>query len=477
MSSSGTARPNVLLFIPDGMQAGVTEPGSSCQTPHFDWLAARGVRCSRAYTTNPTCSPARSSLMTGRLPHNHGVLQVEHATDRDQNQLRRELPHWAQRLREAGYRTGYFGKWHIEPEEDLSFFGWEVNGSDAQAAFRNIGSGDESVESLLEDAPLTRFEKMPSGYNPVLHYGVTRVASEDRAFARTTDAALQYVREASRRSQPWVCCVSFSEPNVPLIAGEEAFRAHRSQVTLPDNRKDSMKDKPTLYRRAQRVYDSLEEEDWKDCQAVYQGLVHELDQQFGRLLEAVDLDNTIVLILSDHGRYVAGHGMDHHNFGAFDEIYRIPLILAGPGIAQGKELAEPVSILDLYPSLLEWAGLSPKETLDGSSLCSLLADPKKGNGRSVYAENFGTRFTLTQRVYWEGPWKLVFNGFDEDELYDLDKDPGEMNNLAGFPEYQERYRQLMKKVWKKIHDSQDRALMGTHYQPMRMGIVGPNEES
>lgn len=476
MESSGAPRPNVLLIIPDGVQAAVTEPESSCQTPHLDRLAEQGVRCRRAYTTNPTCSPARTSLMTGRLPHNHGVLQVEHATDPDQNLLRRNLPHWAQALREVGYQTGYFGKWHIEPEEDLSFFGWEKNGADAEAAFRNIGTGDESVESLLEGAPFLRFESEPPGYNSVLHYGVTPVPGAQRAFARTTTAALEFLEQAAKKASPWLCCVSYSEPNVPLIAGKAAYDLHRSTVTLPDNRKDSLEDKPALYRRARQVYHSLEEEGWKDCQAVYQGLVHELDEQFGRLLEKVDLDNTVVILLSDHGRYVGGHGMDHHNFGAFEEIYRIPLIVAGPGVAKGKEYWEPVSILDLFPTFLEWAGKSAFGTGDGISLCSLLKNPDREYGRSAYAENFGTRFTLTQRIYWEDTWKYVFNGFDFDELYDLKNDPGEMTNLARLPEYKERGQEMMKKIWGKVYESDDRALLGTHYQPMRIGVVGPHAE-
>ena len=95
----------------DQMQGRVLEPDSPCQTPHLDGLAARGVRFRRAYTPNAVCSPARASLMTGLLPHNHGVLYVVHTVDDDQAVLRTQHPHWAERLTEAGYRTGYFGKW------------------------------------------------------------------------------------------------------------------------------------------------------------------------------------------------------------------------------------------------------------------------------------------------------------------------------------------------------------------------------
>ena len=116
-------RPNLLFLMADQMQGRVLEPGHPCQTPYFDQLAARGVRFQRAYTPNAVCSPARASLMTGLLPHNHGVLEVIHCVDDDQCNLRTEHPHWAQRLVEKGYRTGYFGKWHVERSDDLNRFG------------------------------------------------------------------------------------------------------------------------------------------------------------------------------------------------------------------------------------------------------------------------------------------------------------------------------------------------------------------
>ena len=176
-------RPNILMFLPDGMQAGVFKPDHDCQTPNFDRLARRGIRFNRAHTPLPTCSPARASLMTGLLPHNHGVLQVEHCVDDDQCVLRTEHPHWAQRLSDAGYRTGYFGKWHIERTNDLEEFGWQVNGCDAGAAFRALGEGISGTEQLLDENSLAKYKEGPEGYNRVLHYGVTDVPQMSEASA------------------------------------------------------------------------------------------------------------------------------------------------------------------------------------------------------------------------------------------------------------------------------------------------------
>lgn len=137
-----TAGPNILFLMTDQMQANVLEEGHPCLTPNFDRLAEEGVTFTRAYTPNAVCSPARASLMTGLLPHNHGVLAVTHTSDEDQNCLRTDKPHWAQKLREAGYRTGYFGKWHVERTNRLELFGWETAGAE-----RGGASGQGSVDA------------------------------------------------------------------------------------------------------------------------------------------------------------------------------------------------------------------------------------------------------------------------------------------------------------------------------------------
>ena len=474
-------RPNILLFVPDGMQAKVTCPDHDCRTPNFGRLAGRGTRFTRAHTVLPTCSPARASLMTGLLPHNHGVLQVEHCVDDDQCVLRTRHPHWAQHLGQAGYRTGYFGKWHVERTNRLEDFGWQVNGCDATAAFRALGSGLAKTEELLDENSLAVYETGPEGYNPVLHYGVTEVPSAQRSFALTVDMARQFLTESFARDCPWACCVSFSEPNVPLIAGRAAFSAYDvDSIRLPENLRDDFARSPAFYRRQREIFRHITDRQWREARAVYYALITELDQQFGLLLDQLEqagqLDRTIVLVLSDHGRYMGAHGFDAHNFGPFEEAYNIPLIAAGPKIAQGVETDAHVSLADVAPTLLDLAGAESIDVPDSRSFASLLADPTAhaSDFDSSYAEFYGTRFLMTQRILWRGPWKFVFNGFDYDELYNLDDDPNELINLAVDPAYRNTMRDMMAEIWRIAHDTGDRILTETHYSPMRFAIVGPN---
>ncbi|MFV1995467.1 MAG: sulfatase/phosphatase domain-containing protein, partial [Verrucomicrobiales bacterium] len=169
---------------------------------------------------------------------------------------------------------------------------------------------------------------------------------------------------------------------------------------------------------------------------------------------------------------------DAHNFGAFEEIYRIPLVMAGPGVAPGKVSPGLVQFGDLCPTILELAGAELMEEIDFRSIKPLLEDPE---GRatdffSAYGEYHGTRFPLCQRILWEGDWKFVFNGFDFDELYDLASDPGEMTNLAARPEHRGRVERMMASIWRRVRESGDHAILESHYLSMRFAAVGPDAE-
>ncbi len=427
--------------------------------------------------------------MTGVYPHNHGVLQVEHVVDDDQCRLRESLPHWASLLTEAGYRTAYFGKWHIERTNELQRFGWQVNGCDQAAAFRAIGSGIEETGKLLDGANPVRYYIGPDGYRDVLHYAVTNADPQSRTFVRVTDAAIDFLKTAG--AGPWACMVSFSEPNTPLIASRYAYERYDvSSIDLPASLHDPFNASPALYRRQQQILSHVTEQQWRELRACYMALTTELDAQLGRLIAALEQwgspTNTIVMVLGDHGRYLGAHGFDAHNFGGFEEAYTVPFIAAGPGIASATESAAHVSLVDLFPTLLQLAGISPAQdkdgkptALDGRSFADLLTAPAAAASQHTtsFAEYFGTRYLLTQRILWHGRYKLVYNGFDFDELYDLRNDPDELENLAVDHSHRTTYRELMARLWHELKRTQDRSLLETHYPPMRIGVVGPCHES
>ncbi len=464
----------------DACQASALEKDSGCLTPNFDRLAEKGLRFQRAYCPSPTCSPSRASLMTGLLPHNHGVLEVEHGRDNDQCVLRTDKPHWAQRLREADYATGYFGKWHIERSHHLAQFGWETFHAKGARHHAGLGKGIEPGAQTVDLLPeFSRYHSGPEGYSDILHYGVSRDPVSERYPYFTTTQTIDYIADVSKAGNPWCACASFSEPNEALIASEEVFTRYEvEQIELPDNRCDTFENSPGLYRRQKLIGESLTDDEWRMARACYYSRITELDIQFGRLLDALEeseqIENTIIVVTADHGRYVGAHGFDAHNFGPFEEIYRIPMLIAGPGIVAKRETQALIGLHDLCPTLLAMTGAEPITLSDSTSFVAVLQGKAKSARRGAYSEYHGTRFPLAQRIWWEEDYKFVFNGFDFDELYHLPSDPGELKNLAGDPAQEPRLKRMMKEVWREIKESGDRTVEETHYFSMRMGLVGPD---
>ena len=475
------SQPNILIILADGMQAATVDPGHPCLTPSLDALASRGVLFRNAHTTCPTCSPARASLLTGLLPHNHGVLEVEHGRDPDQCLLRTDRPQFAQRLVEAGYRTGYFGKWHVERTNRVADFGWQESVVKGAEHLNGIGRGEAGPDKPVLDETLCGYVVGPVGYRQILHWGVTDTPVENRYPGLTVRDASGFLDRHLNGPDPWCCCVSFSEPNEALIVGRETWQQYDDMpIELPDNFFDDLSGRPNMYQREQQIGRRVSEDQWRNARSAYFGRITEVDSQVGKLMAQVEragrLDNTIVIFLADHGRYVGAHGFDAHNFGPFEEIYRIPLIMAGPGVASGTASNAYVSIADLAPTICELGRAEPVNVADSQSFAASLRNPTETppSFASGYAEYHGTRFPLMQRILWRDDWKFVFNGFDFDELYCLDDDPHEMRNRINDADQQPRVESMMAEIWQRVRDTGDRAIHESHYFSMRFATVGPD---
>lgn len=473
------SRPNILFLMTDQMRGSVLDPDSPCLTPTFDKLAERGVRITRAYTTSATCSPARASLMTGLLPHSHGVLQVVHAQESDKVKLDTSRPHWAQRLQDAGYRTGYFGKWHVEGSESPSDFGWAFDGSGKSDALRNFAQAQTaglpdpnfSLRGMLDSVP---------GYPPHQFWGVTDRPAEKRGGGIVTSFALDWLDGVMDGDAPWCCCVSTHEPHDPFVAGEETFKLYDvDALPVPENWHDDLKDRPESYRKTARVFRDLSIRQRKEIAACYYAMTSHVDRQFARVIDRLEqagqLDNTIVILTSDHGELLGAHGLYCKNISAYEEIYNIPMIVAGPGISAHGAVDARVGLHDVGPTLIDLVGLNNFQTPEARSFAPLLQDPEAHADEFAtgYAEYYGTRFWCAQRIYWDGPWKLVWNGLEFDELYNLDDDPQELHNCIDKPDCAEQVRTMMRQVWKIIKDTDDHAVGNAVYPPLRLAPYGP----
>lgn len=467
------SRPNVLILMADQLIGRAIDPDGPAVTPAFDALCRRGTRIPHAYAANPVCSPSRASMMTGLLPHNHGVLCVTHTADRDQNRLREEHPHFAQRLRAAGYRTGYVGKWHVEHSEDPSRFGWDWNASSKSERWKQIGAQRAGEMITRHDV------EGPEGYTANLLYGTTSTPVTERFVGVTEHLGHRFLDQALDGDEPWCLMLSCIEPHDPFVCGETA-RAHYDADTLttPPNWADDNAGKPGLYRKAARCFDDMSDDQRREALACYYGAVTEIDLCYGRILARLEaagaLDDTIVVLTSDHGEFLGAHGLYCKNISAYEEAYEIPMVVAGPGIAAGVPEAR-VGLHDLAPTLCELCTSAAIDHPDSRSFAQLLADHARADGfRHGYAESFGGRVLTTQRVVWDGDWKLVFNGFDEDELYHLGEDPGELRNRIDDPAAEATLRALYAQLWQRVEATGDHSLGKMHYPGLRVARFGPD---
>ena len=182
------------------------------------------------------------------------------------------------------------------------------------------------------------------------------------------------------------------------------------------------------------------------------------------------------MLTSDHGELLGAHGLYCKNVSGFEEVYNIPMIVSGPGVEEGVLSDARVGLHDLCPTLLELADAEAIDVPDSRSFASALRDGSGSAGDFTrgFAEYHGGRYRLTQRVIWDGAWKLCWNGFDFDELYNLDDDPFEMDNRIDDAEADVHVRSLMQFAWKVVADTGDAALLNSHYPILRLAPYGPD---
>ena len=462
----------------DQMHGQVLDKGNPCITPNLDRLSKSGVKFNRAHTANPVCSPARASIMTGLLPHNHGVTTVTHTVDEDQSNLRTDKEHWAQRLKEDGYKTAYFGKWHVERSRKLEDFGWDDYSFIDGLSDEYINANKIHKESIIEELPHLYIDN-PPGYDNTPFYGISDIDTDKRVLGLVSNGAKEYLKQADT-DKPWACFVSVIEPHDPFISTKKYYDMYENiELRLPKSFNDELLDKPNIYRRGQKVFENMTKQDHIECIRNYYAMVTEIDHEYGKIIDLLEekgeLENTIIIFTSDHGEALASHGIYAKNLAAFEEIYRIPMIIAGPGIKENKESDDLVSSMDLCPTILDLFDQKEISNIDSNSFKDILCTEEVNTIQKSFAEYDGTRLQLKQRVLWYKNLKYIFNGFDYDELYDLDSDPNEMKNLIDSDHHKNERQMMIKLYWEELKKNGDHSIYNLDNNPiMKIIEIGPN---
>lgn len=457
---------NFIFFFPDELRA----ESLGCyghpvvQTPNLDQFAQSGTRFEQCHVQHAVCSPSRCSLMTGWYPHNAGHRTLWHL-------LRPHEPSLFRYLRQAGYRIEWFGKNDLYSNEYFKELGlFEAKGK---------ASPGESAQGGLERVN-------PYGLEDPAYYSFLYEPSGNGDRTETTvkiGNAIDFLRSSDAGAQPFFLYLPTSFPHPPYAA-PQPYHDMYDPDELPELR-PAVGGKPQFYEQI-REYRRLGEHSeklLKKIQAVYLGMISHVDYWFGELLKALEesglADSTTVIVASDHGDWAGDYGLvEKWPSGLDDALTRVPLIIRSPGFKEGHVVREPVELFDIMATVLDLAGINVQHNHFARSLVPQLGGEPGDPNRAVFAEGgydvreahcfegkpdrlFDGKLRDPAHIYYpkgklqqDHPesvcraamirtqeYKLVRRTADVSELYDLRRDPRELNNVYG----QEAYRteQLM----------------------------------
>lgn len=448
MNLTGSDQPNI-LFITTDMQKLDTlgcYGNPIIRTPHIDKLATDGVRFTNAFVNNPVCMPSRASWVTGKVPSAHGVRW-------NAGGLRAKEMTVTKRLHDVGYEVAAIGKMHWgEAECDFGFDYWNLtdHGFPASPSATNYGK-------TLEKAGLNQVPNVKYSPEYKEYYGaVASPLPEDYHMdGFIANATLEYL-EKRDPSKPFFCWCSFFGPHLPLDPAEPWDRLY-AEAELPEPiwNLEEFENKPPEQRAFQQNKDRGNgfgdyrkiTENPKKLQrflAHYWSKISMIDAFVGRIvsyLEANHLkENTLIVFTSDHGDFGGNHRLLFKSAFLYDDLLRVPLIFSWPGKIRPSTQYALTEQIDISSTLLELAGLKPHAGMQGDSLMPLLnGELPKDWKNAVYAEAVDHRMIRTEK------WKLVYyRGKPYGELYRIDEDQNELNNLYDDPTLLEVRERLMR---------------------------------
>ena len=466
-------QPNILLFISDQQRTDTM----SCygngwiQSPHQNALADRSFVFENTYVAQAVCTPSRGSLITGLHPHTHGCVI-------NRTKLVDEIPTIAEMLPDT-YRKAHFGKWHLG-DDSLRQHGFD----------EWISTEDNHRAHYSRDLPFTDYYHWMKerGYEPegrlpngdVIFSAKQRynLPLECQMAAFVADHSERFIRDNTDR--PWLLVFSTFEPHPPMTGpyndmyDPEELPVGPGFLKHPDGHSLFDRERAEHYPRITVDGEDLSSEiGWRKLRAQYFGLVKIIDDAVGRLVSVLEetgqMDNTVFAFTSDHGEMAGDHSMlEKRAF--YEESARVPLLLSVPWLTrEQKRIGGVFSHVDLVPTLLDLAGHSPPDSVQGSSRVDALEGGSfEDNAAFIEWNGIGDRnlgnpqINLLATLPWRSVvtgdrWKLNLCAGDQSELFDLNSDPNELTNLFSDPAHQDRIRMMAAKIRLWQHETGDDA--------------------
>jgi choline-sulfatase len=470
-------RPNILWICTDQQRFDTLGCYGNrfVRTPNLDRVAQTGVLFDYAFCQNPVCTPSRASFLTGRYPRTTRCRQNGQSIPADEVLVTRLL-------RDAGYVCGLSGKLHLAPlhpdvcpgveqriDDGYDVFHWSPHADPFQPA-------NEYIQWLGEKGVTFERKKRPDS-----RYVQTAMPAELHQTTWCAEKAIDFMTARAASDRPWLFSVNIFNPHHPFDPPADRldrYLTHLDRIPLPNYVEGELDTKPVFqqidHRGAYSIPDyfappDMDSGDHRLIRAAYWAMIDLIDEQAGRMLDVLEktgqIENTMVVFMSDHGEMLGDHGIYMKGPHFYDAALRVPLIVAWPARVKGnRRSAALVELVDLAPTLLDAAGLERYPGMQGRSLWPLLTGETDLNTHrpDVYSEwyNSQERMSEPKKAYAAmvrtREAKLVaFHGQEPGELYDLEKDPTETRNLWDDPARLPMKAEMLKRLCDRMAETVD----------------------
>lgn len=459
--AKGQEKPNVLIIMCDQLRSdaiGAAGKYPFLKTPNIDRLAGQGARFTNAYTPCAVSGPGRASLLTGLLVEHHGVIRNETVCADPETAGITKLPTFEQVLSDNGWYVEFQGSWDgpkmwrnchhfIERADGFRPYMQAKYGS---APAPEGASYDPIMCAWYMPSPIDRdryygFDEEGNSLSPFMKmtpdfHGRLLVDEADTKTAYQASRGIEALQRVRNINNPFLITISISAPHSPLVAAERFYNMYLDEdIPIPASINDDLKGSPyegTMLWQSPREYSNPET--LRYMIANYLGLVSEVDEWVGRILEALEQTgkaaNTIVVFLADHGEQLGEHGMREKNH-FYEGSEKVPFIFCWPGHIKPRIVDKNTSTIDLFPTLMDYCGIDDYAQRDGRSARPVIEGKYHGRNEVVTEWLYYGRNQASHMIVKNRRWKLILN-YDQESprrpgLYNLKRDPDEMVNLIG----------------------------------------------
>ncbi len=468
------------------------------KTPNLDKLAAMGTQFNRAYCNNPICVPSRMSFITGKYAYEINSYIIGSPLDRNEMT-------WAKRLDEAGIKSTMLGKMDFCGEyQDGGFSNYKIlrkrPAKDVPLKEPYLAKLDGSYRT---DKP-AHIVNSGSRTDEVLQKGlecgekIDEIGNYDHD-RQVTDWAVEYLSEKTSESEPWALYVGLLFPHWPFRVPEKYFNMYPPEtIEIPSSWYEAKENQhpATVHHREQKILghisktiasyhpnlskklkdlgiDKIDENTIKVAISAYFGMITCMDDMIGEIINLLEkkgiMKNTYIIYTSDHGESLGEHGLFYKQ-SPYEGSAGVPLIVTGPGVKKGQIVNQPVSLIDMYPTIMDMANLKCEKDRKGYSWMPLLKGEKqKERPDYIYCDFYASNYKNSWHLLAGSKYKYTYYVEDRPTLFDMENDPDEMNDLAINPKYKNILDDFEKKLRKIVNPEKEDRTAKEH-----LGLIDEN---